>query len=203
LRSVSQSLLWEFWLPCLLGIGFKMPISIVKDRVNEIEKIIRELASKQVLVGIPEDKSGRRAEQGINPVITNAALGYIHEQGSPAQNIPSRAWLVPGVAAGKDKTADYFKQAGVAAFEGDKAKADKALNIAGQYNVNTIKARISQGIPPPLKHPRRVRGTTAAARARNRKAQAAAGAGQETPLIDTAQFINSINYVIRKKGGRK
>lgn len=180
-----------------------MPISILKDRVNEIEKIIRDLARKQVLVGIPEDKSPRKMEEGVNPVITNASLGYIHETGSPAQNIPSRAWLVPGVAAAKEKTADYFKQAGVAAFEGDKAKAEKALNIAGQYNVNTIKARIALGIPPPLKRPRQVHGTTAAARARNRKARAAAGAGQETPLIDTAQFINAINYVIRNKGGRR
>ena len=162
-----------------------MALTITVDRVGDVLRAIRKLTENRCLVGIPEDQAQRTAGQ-----ISNAALGYIHENGSPAQNIPARPFLVPGVERAQDKTVDYLTQGAKLALEGNAPAMDRALSAAGQNAVSSVKSRIAEGIPPPLK-PR-----TVAARVRRRRGRP--GAAQTTPLIDTGQLLNSITYVIRK-----
>ena len=71
-------------------------VTITKDKVNAVVGSITKLVGKQVLVGIPEANGSRQDPEESAPV-TNAALGYIHEFGSPRANIPARPFLIPGV----------------------------------------------------------------------------------------------------------
>lgn len=161
---------------------------ILSDKTKEIQKALRDLADSQVMVGIPDTADGRSAGAAIG----NAALGYLHETGSPANNIPPRPFLQPGVNESKDKWLAYLKQAGELAMEGKASAVDKALHAAGITAVTAVKARITAGIPPPLKP------ATVAARQRRTKSRQANSAADVTPLIDTGQLLASITYVVRK-----
>jgi hypothetical protein len=152
-----------------------------------------------VLVGIPSDAeqphlgagvTGTEARSGVP--IGNAALGYIHENGSPINNIPARPWLAPGVRGSQTQWMPYFEQAGKFAFEGNLTAMDKALNAVGLTAQSAVKVRITEGIPPPLAE------RTVKARQRKRPSRKAQSAEDMTPLIDTAQFLGSISYVVRK-----
>lgn len=165
---------------------------VTLDRTSELTEALRKLALSKVMVGIPEDTATRTGGELVN----NATLGYIHEHGSPINNVPPRPWLQPGVAGSKDQWSEYLKQAGQLALEGKTASVDKALQAAGITAVSAVKARITAGIPPPLAP------ATVAARRRRSKGSSyrrkASTSSDVTPLIDTAQMLNSITYVIRK-----
>lgn len=191
-------------MPLLSGISIEL------DKMAEFQAALDKLVSTDVMVGIPSDEEQphlgagqlgteqRKPEPGQpTPKINNAVLGYIHEVGSPARNIPARAWLAPGVESVRSKTIDYLQQAGKAAFEGKLDLVDKILNAIGLLNQTAVKTRISQGIPPPLA-PRTIAGRLRRSKLSPAK-KARLTSSDFTPLIDTAQFINSISYVLRKR----
>jgi hypothetical protein len=111
---------------------------------------------------------------------------------SEKANIPARPWLAPGVRESQSQWEPYLSQAVNLAVEGKKAAVDRALNAAGIKAVSAVKNRITAGIAPPLAS------ATIAGR-RRRGGQSAATSVDTTPLVDTAQMLNSISYVIRKK----
>jgi hypothetical protein len=164
------------------------PFFVLADHVGELNEALKELSKSQVLVGIPSDKASRTGTEPIN----NATLGYIHENGSPAANIPARPWLAPGVKESQSQWEPYLNQAVNLAVEGKKAAVDRALNAAGIKAVSAVKNRIVAGIAPPLAP------ATIAGR-RRRGGQSTTTSVDTTPLVDTAQMLNSISYVIRKK----
>jgi phage gpG-like protein len=156
-------------------------MKITKDNVDSMLEAVKAMAAKRVLVGVPSAEAPRRGDP-----INNATLAYIHENGSPARNIPARPFLKPGVASAKDKLINtlrvYAKQALT-----DKSAIEKGLNAAGLVAQSAVKNRIRSGEGfAPLKP-----GTLAA---RRRK-----GAKGEKPLIRTGQLLNSITYVVRDK----
>src|SRR5262252_1539676 len=145
------------------------------------------LAHAQVLVGIPSDNdTDKQDETGGSPhterrddaPIGNAALGYIHEHGSPINNIPARPWLYPGVANSKSEWMRYMRQAADAAMRGDQSLMERAFHAAGMTAVSAVKARITAGIDPPVRRHRDP---------------------DHTALIDTAQMLNSISYIVRRE----
>lgn len=154
--------------------------------VKKLMKALKSLPHKNVLVGIPSDKSNRKAEVGEKADITNAELGYIHEYGAPEKNIPARPFLIPGVEEVKPQVIKYFKEAGKAAVEGNITQIEKYFHMAGLAAQNTVRAKINNGDFEPLSEVtlrlRRSRGRTGT-----------------RPLIDTGQLRNSITYVIRNK----
>ncbi len=152
------------------------------DRLKEVLQSISGLVDKQVLVGIPDSAPERQDDEPIG----NAAIGYIQETGSPANNLPARPFLVPGVAAAEPKTLPKLQQAFEAALDGDLSRADKRMAGAGLEAQNSVRARINSGISPELKE------STLANRRRR-------GRTGTVPLIDTGQLRNSITYVIRKR----
>lgn len=176
---------------------------IVKDKLKEIVQSINSLVSQSVLVGIPEDESQRKDDEEQQGPINNAMLGYIHEHGSPINNIPARPFLIPGVENAQEKIEDRLKQAAIAALDGAFSKVDQSLNSAGVVARDSVKSKINSGDFAPLAD------STLKARARKgRKGAeeeiASRLAGNKPsndnvkPLIDTGQLRNSINYVIRK-----
>ncbi|WP_454734242.1 hypothetical protein [Cupriavidus pauculus] len=155
---------------------------IKTDRLKEVLRSISGLVDKQVLVGIPDSAPERKDDEPLS----NAAIGYIQETGSPANNLPARPFLVPGVASAEEKTVPQLEKAVEAALDGDLPRAEKRMASAGLAAQNSVRAKINSGIAPQLK------ASTLAARRRR-------GRTGTVPLIDTGQLRNSITYVIRSK----
>jgi hypothetical protein len=162
-----------------------MSVEITKDNVDETIRAILKLAEKDVLVGIPEASGEHEGGE-----ISNASLGYIHEFGSPAANIPARPFLNPGVENAKKQITLQLKKAGEAATNRDVRGVDKALHACGLIAQSSVREAITDGDFTPLK--------PATIKARER-----AGHSGDKPLIVTGQLRQSIQYVVRdkKKGG--
>lgn len=159
-----------------------MPVKITVDKMASVIKAINELGAKDVLVGIPESSTDRKSGDPA----TNALIGYVQEFGSPANNIPARPFLIPGVQDIQKPAADRLKVAAQRALRGDLSQAEKQLHAAGLMGQNSARAKINSNIQPKLSER-----TLAARRAR--------GVTRENTLIDTGQLRNAITYVIRKK----
>jgi len=178
-----------------------MGVQTTIDRVGQVLAGISALADRQVLVGIPASRGVRREGQ-----ITNAALGYIHEHGSPARGIPARPFLIPTVKALRSKVSEMLGLAGLYALAGEPDASARTLHGMGLMAVNAIRNRIDAGIPPPLADSTlrgRIRNRTsikgAMAELKRRASGAPPGLDLAKPLIATAQLRNSITYVIRSR----
>jgi hypothetical protein len=159
-----------------------MKVEVVKDITDKVLANVQKMAVDRLLIGIPAEKAPRKGDP-----ITNASLGFIHENGSPARSIPARPFLVPGVRAATPKCLDVLKAAGKIALTAGPEALDKGLNAAGLIAQSAVKKQIvSQTGFTPLKA-----GTIAA---RRRK-----GFKSEKALIRTGQLLNSITYVVRGK----
>lgn len=158
------------------------PVEVTLDRTDEMLKAIGELTNKQVMVGIPSSAAGR--SQGP---MNNATLAYIHENGSPAANIPARPFLRPTVNAIHDRAVAMLQKAATFTFDGKPAEADNQLQALGMLAAAEVKKTIVAGIGFAPLSPNTRRG-------RMQRAGMAI-----KPLIDTAQMLNAITYVIRKK----
>lgn len=187
---------------------------IVKaDHVTRVVSSLNRLVRKQVLVGIPENTTNREEGEDGGPV-TNAALGYIHEFGSPADNIPARPFLIPGVKKSAREYLPHMKGAVSATLDGNSGRAQQELVAAGLVAETGAKNEIETGDFEPLK-PATIRARKYGRGTQSRRpseeqylnlvksgvppADAQAQAGIR-PLIDTGQLRNSITSVVREVG---
>lgn len=154
----------------------EIKLTLVKNNAPALVKSLHELIKNEVLVGVPQDKA--RRQEGA---MTNASLVYIHDNGSPAQNIPARPFMRPGIKSAAERINLLMRQTANAALNGNREKVRQGLESVGLVAQNSIRSKINEGIPPPLKHPRR-------------------GKTRNKPLIDTGQMRNAITYVVRRKG---
>lgn len=182
-------------------------IKVLLDKTQNLADAIFLLATSRVMVGVPGDASDRGSP------ISNASLAYIHENGSPAANIPARPFLKPTIKARDAEINARLKRAGELAFEGRKDAVARELQRLGMETRDAVKMRIRSNIPPPLalrtvmgRIYRRKSKQWRAKRIKAVHANIAAGVppqtGLFTALIDTGQLINAINYVVRKIGGK-
>lgn len=156
-------------------------VKVTRDRIASVIKAVSDLATKDVLVGIPDSAPERKDDEPIS----NAQIGYIQENGAPGANIPARPWLVPGVRDAQDRIADRLGKGAKAALNGQD-QADQTLHSAGLIGQNAARAKINSNIQPKLAD-----STLAARRAR--------GVTRTNTLVDTGQLRNSVTYVVRKK----
>lgn len=172
-----------------------MPLTITRDIWPSVLKATEGLAKTEVLVGIPGEEDPRE-----DATIGNAAIGYIHEFGAPAANIPARPFLEPGVRGALDQIGDILQKGAEAAMNGDKQTSTQSLDAAGFTAVNGVIERIRSNIPPPLAPAtiRRRRTRTPGSTYRRQAATAA----DVTALIDTGQLLHSITYVKRPLADR-
>lgn len=160
---------------------------------------ISELMEHEVLVGIPHGENRTDADG-----MTNAQLGYLHENGSPAQNIPARPFLLPGVASVQDKIADRLSMALDAALSGNPEAVLKHYNAAGLITQNAVRLYFVEGSFVPLSiatiRNRARRGRKGAKEYLRQSESGTPDSGLVRPLIDTAEMRKSVTYVIRKRG---
>ena len=173
-------------IPWLVFVMIKMRMTVKQtaDNSADLMKGLRLLDKNQVLVGVPAANASRQAEKGSE--ISNAAIGYISQFGSPPQNIPARPWLDVGVKDVQNGITQQFQKAGEAALDGKSDVALKRFHAAGIIAVSGVKARINSNIPPPLA------ASTLASRRRR-------GHSGTRTLIETAQFRNSVTHILREK----
>lgn len=180
--------------------------SLVTDNLPALMRSLADLVKRDVLVGVPESTAAR------DGTINNATLAYIHDNGSPASNIPARPFMVPGIRGAQDRIAGRLKGAAFAALDGKPAIVEQQLTAAGVAAVSGIRGVIRAGIDPALSP------ATVAARRHSRQASSmrkgektylahiASGMGAAeaqsaagiTPLVNTGALRASITYLIRK-----
>jgi hypothetical protein len=185
-----------------------MTVKITIDKLGDVIKAISGLANKDVLVGIPDS-----APERTDTPITNAQIGYVMETGSPANNIPARPFLVPGIASVQSEVADRLRAGALSALSGSQTGVDTALRTAGMIGQNAVKKKINDGPFAPLS-PR-----TIAERRRSRKTQSMRKAEKDyakllaqgkteqeaqdiagiKPLVNSGSMRNAVTFVLRKK----
>ena len=166
---------------------FNITANVKEDdaALQAMQAAMKELENTQVLVGIPEDENMRQEGQ-----INNAALLYIHTNGSPQQGIPARPVLEPAFENNKERLGELMGRATKAAMDGDTAGMSQALSRAGLAGQNAAEDWFTNPSNDftPLK--------PETARRKKKK-----GSDVERPLIDTGQLRNAITYVVRDKDG--
>lgn len=188
-----------------------MTMKVTKDNVGKLLASIQRLVGQEVLVGIPASQAERNDEDP--KPMNNAQLGYVHENGSPAQNVPARPFLIPGVEDTQESYTSHLQKAVTAALNGDNTKVQTELNAAGLAASSGARNKITTGefepLSPATVRNRRKNRSTKSMRASEKKylELIANGATPEQaqdeagirPLINTGQLRNSLTYVIRKK----
>jgi|WetSurMetagenome_2_1015567.scaffolds.fasta_scaffold218219_3 phage gpG-like protein len=159
----------------------KNTASLIKNNLGKLNKSFTKLADLELLVGVPKEHDARK-EEGMN----NATLAYIHDNGSPANNIPARPFMKPGIQAVRSKLNARMKLAAQHALAGTEGSGERDLHIAGLLVQSSIRNTINEGIQPALED-----GTIAARKRRGRSGT--------KPLVDTGQLRNSITYVVKRK----
>jgi hypothetical protein len=179
---------------------------LLVDKLPKLKTSFAKLSSKDVLVGVPREDATRNDDSHNREEMNNATLAYIHDNGSPAQNIPARPFMKPGVENAKDGIVSNFKNAAKKAMEADDEAIERSLNKAGLLTASSMKSVINAGIAPALKYSTllgRIRNRTsvkgAKAEIAARNAGEVAGLTNAKPLIATGQMRNSITYVLRNK----
>jgi hypothetical protein len=158
--------------------------SITLTKVNNsgnLKAKLDMLVNSDVLVGIPQSKNSRKGGK-----IGNAALLYIHTNGSPAQGIPKRPVIEPAInASGNKEPIKLELEAAAKAImrDGNAALAFLHLNLAGKLGMNAAKVWFfdPRNMWPP---------NTPATIARKKSSQ---------PLIDTGALRQALTYVVRTK----
>jgi len=174
---------------------------------------LRALASKEVLVGYPAESAARDPVDGKATNLTNAAIGYINENGDPDLNIPARPHLGPGIAKNLEGIEARLQKAARAATKAPGSnQADQLLHEVGAYAQAAVRKEIMDGLEPPLADAtlraranrvnKKSRAAKAARHELNARSQGYTLDGMVKPLIDSGQLRNAINYVIRNKSER-
>lgn len=186
-----------------------------------IEKAVRDLTKKRLLVGIPGDTAARQPLPGQKGTpISNAVIGYIQERGDDELHIPARPFLVPGVTAALPAITKGLRKAVVSALSGKSGDVNNGFDEAGLAAQVSVKATMRSGSFAPLSD------RTIEARARRRNPETGKllqdgrsrdarsflklrgegtpddvlhDAGFATPLIDTGSLILAIQYAIKDK----
>jgi hypothetical protein len=163
--------------------------------LKEIGRQIQAAEGMRARVGILGSKTDRRMKG-----TTNAEVGFIHEVGAPAKNIPQRSWLrmplclkskeilkeamagaVGLMAAGKIKL--MYQRLGIAAENAIQAAFDTGgFGSWAPLKYRTLMAKIRKG---PIKHLNM--------RKQQVSEQMEEGARHTSILIDTAQLRRSVS----------
>jgi hypothetical protein len=169
--------------------------------IDFIKAVIGDLNNTQVYVGIPEAETTRKGGP-----ITNAALMFIHTNGSEVMGIPRRPVIEPAIEADSEKIAGTLSIAADAALDGNKVKYRQYVRLAGQQGSNAAKRWFTD---PRNGWPRNKSATirrklsklkgsdyTDAMEVLRDAGETGDVSSIDTPLIDTAQMRRAITWVV-------
>lgn len=188
----------------------KLPsnLKVSRDSLADLKVALAVLAEREVLVGFPEDTSQRK-EDPADAGITNAALGYIHDNGDSDANIPARPFMIPGMESAIPQATSALESMAKRVLTTRSALAvEQGFIRLGVVVQAAIRKKLNEGIPPPLSartlQARARKGRKGAkAELENRAKGLAPSTQLAKPLIDSAQMRNAINFVIRPRSRRR
>ena len=179
------------------------------DNLAEFQKAIKRLARDEVLVGVPEETTGREDAISQASGITNASLAYIHDNGAPEARIPQRPFMIPGMERSKQNVTELLgKMANYGLQQTPNvAKVDEGFNRIGLIVRDNMREVIAEGIAPALAdmtlRARAAKGRKGAKLELERRAAGIPpGTDLATPLLDTGELNKSLNWVVRKRSDR-
>jgi hypothetical protein len=163
----------------------KPTMKVTSDSTQEFNDIVKKFRNDEVLVGIPEDKSQRSADDEDSSPIGNAAILAINEFGSPMNNIPPRPVMAIGIRNAQDQIADELKKACQQAFNKGWSAVNTYFNRAGIIASVSVKKAINaqEGFDGPSEA--------------TLKARKSRGFNGTKALIVTGQLRNAITYVVK------
>lgn len=123
-------------------------VKILGNATAKLGKILKSLATSEVLVGIAEDSRKDRRPDGE---ISNSRLGWAMEKGMPAKGVPPRPFLEPGVKAQRSVITEGLMRAGSLVCNGRGHEADRQMKILGLRVASGVKQYMSTADYPPLK----------------------------------------------------
>ena len=182
----------------MINVGVDCKIKVKKE-AQQLLAELKALEKYRVLVGVPEENSKRK-----EGTVSNAFLAFIHDNGSPLNNIPARAFMKPGIAKVQSQITANLKIAAAAALNGTKEGVSIALNTAGLIAQNSIRniIRTGEGFAP-LK-----RGTLLGRMRQRRYLWKRLSKWEKEdvmqslhPLVNTGQLLKSITYVVETSEG--
>lgn len=175
----------------------KKPLASIEhtSNVRQLNKSLEKLRQTAILVGIASDsKKDKRKDGGPS----NATLGYIHEKGSPAMNIPARPFLVPGVNEAKAEITKGMETAMQAALHDDMREVRTVLKQTGLKTVSSVKSYMQSAKFEPLK-PSTIRNRNRSRMTKDkRESEEMMDETSVKPLINTGQLRDAIGFYIEK-----
>lgn len=148
----------------------------VRDTITaegkKFEKLLKELGQLEVRIGIQQ---GETSEDGVDLV----DIAMFNELGT--EHIPSRPFLRDSVDDNSDKINTFLQSMKKELLTG--GSVEDVLKKIGVFQKGLVQEKITEGSFEPNKD------------STIRKK------GSSKPLIDTGRMRQSVNYVVKKKGG--
>lgn len=165
----------------------------VESHVKELNDALKKLAKSMIYVGIAKGSKGDTRDDGAPP---NSDLGFIHEFGSPAANIPPRPFLVPGINDAKDEIKDGLRSAMKAALADDEKAMTEHMERTGFRAVTAVKKYMQTAKFAPLK-PSTIRSRNRSRQTKGKRENEQQGEGIR-PLINTGALHDAIDFTVEK-----
>lgn len=161
------------------------------SKAKGINDSLKKLKRTMILVGIAKGADMRK-DNGPD----NHLLGFIHEYGAPAANIPARPFLRPGVLSAKEKIAEGLESALRAALEDNAAAMASSLEMTGMTAVSAVKSFMVSPEPPfaPLA-PSTLRNRHRSRLTKSKRENEVKGENVK-PLINSGSLQGSIDFYI-------
>lgn len=173
----------------------KPQVSIkVESHTKELNAALKRMQSAVVKVGIAQGSRGDSRKDGGPP---NSLLGWVHERGSPAANIPARPFLRPGIEDAKDEIKDGLKAAMRAALANDVDGMNAELEKTGMIAVSSVKSKMREGPFEPLK-PDTIRSRNRSRGTKGKRENETQGRNIK-PLINTGALRDAIDFYVEGK----
>ena len=148
----------------------------VTDKVTadgkKLQKILKELADKEVMVGFQQGKATEEDGTDICDIAAWNELGTV--------NMPSRPFLRMSVDDNSDKINSFMSAQKRSIINGE--PADRILKKIGIFQKDLIQEKITEGSFAP-NAPSTIKAK-----------------GSSKPLIDTGRMRQSVNFEIKQKG---
>lgn len=163
----------------------------VTSRTAELNEALKRLQRTVVAVGIAKGSKGDLRDDGGPP---NSDLGFIHEFGSPAANIPPRPFLRPGVEDARESVVQNLESAMRAALANNKQAVNTHLEGAGKSAVASVKKKMQEGPFEPLK-PSSIESRHRSRGTKGKRENEKKGVGIQ-PLINTGSLQGAIDFLV-------
>ena len=197
----------------------QIKVKTTVDKTALLRGLLEKLTEEDVYIGVPPEKNERPGSP-----IGNAALSYIHEYGSSANNIPARPHLFPIIRSKRNFVIKRLEKAWEKTLQGDRTATHNALEGIGAALRNAVRARFKSNNWRPLSKKAvaarlkkdagpaasqmkivaaktRERGKEADWSKRRLDAELKAAGARFYPLLDTGTLRDAHDYVIKKRGG--